>query len=85
MRGGEGRPHRARVQGRATHVDAVVDPRQDDVGAGAEAAHAGEDHGQGRGSVDAVGGHVAEAVDGVGLVVDAVARVDGPTAAPDPL
>ena len=48
MRAGERRSHRARVHGGAAHVDAVVDPRQHDVGPGPEPAHAGEDHGQGR-------------------------------------
>ena len=53
---GEGGAHRARVHGRAPDVDPVVDARQHEVGAGAEAAHAGEDDGQGRRPVDAVGG-----------------------------
>ena len=77
MGGREGGPHRARVQRRAPDVHAVVDARQHEVGPGAETAHAGEDDGQGRRPVDAVGGDPGQPVDLEGLVVDAVARVDG--------
>ena len=82
MGGGEGRPHRARVQGRAPDVGAVVDPRQHEVGTRRRTPP------RRRGSPPAPAGRrcrrwgPVEAVDVVGLVVDAVARVDGPDGGP---
>ncbi len=60
---GEGGPDRARMEGRPSGVDAVVDAGHHEVRPGSEALDAGQDDGEGRGAVDPVGGDMGQSGD----------------------